>query len=177
MDFVLWLSKTTRVDSIFVVVYRFSKMTHFIPCNNTADAYKLAQLFFEEVVHLHGLPKTIVSDHNTKFMSYFWKTLWMTAKTKLHFSTAYHPHTDGQTEVINWSLGQLLRYLVHDHITTWDQALPIAEFAYNNSVNRSTGISLFGAVTGKDKNSNSGGRSGPPPNRYKAGATKCSGAA
>ena len=123
-------------------------MAHFIPCNNTTNAYKVAQLFFKEVVCLHGLPKTIVSDRDTKFMSYFWKTLWMTANTKLHFSTAHHPQIDGQTKVVNRSLGQLLRCLVHDHITTWDQVLPIAEFAYNNSVNRSTSITPFEAGTG-----------------------------
>ena len=71
----------------------------------------------------------------------------MTAKTRLHFSAAYHPQTYGQTKVVNRSLGQLLRCLVRDHITTWDQVLPMAKFAYNNSVNRSTGISPFKAVT------------------------------
>eukprot|EP00268_Persea_americana_P019401 TRINITY_DN19948_c0_g1_i3.p1 TRINITY_DN19948_c0_g1~~TRINITY_DN19948_c0_g1_i3.p1 ORF type:complete len:114 (-),score=16.65 TRINITY_DN19948_c0_g1_i3:82-423(-) len=96
-----------KVDSICVVVDRFSKTAHFI-LSNISDAYKVAQLFFKEVVCLHGLPKTIVPDCDTKFMSSFWKTLWMTAKTKLHFSTAYHPQTDGQTEVVNRSLGHLL---------------------------------------------------------------------
>ena len=130
MDFVLGLPKTTRkVDSIFVVDH-FSKMAHFIPCTTMANAYKVAQLFFREVVCLHGLAKTIVSDRDTKFMSYFWKTLCMTTKTKLHFSTAYHLQTDGQTEVVNRSIGQLLRCLVCDNITTWDQVLPMAEFAY-----------------------------------------------
>eukprot|EP00268_Persea_americana_P027145 TRINITY_DN26622_c0_g1_i3.p1 TRINITY_DN26622_c0_g1~~TRINITY_DN26622_c0_g1_i3.p1 ORF type:complete len:159 (+),score=14.35 TRINITY_DN26622_c0_g1_i3:59-478(+) len=122
-------------------------MAHFIPCTNTANAYKIAQLF-KEVVHLHGLSKTIVSDRDTKFVSYFWKTLWGMSKTKLKFSTAHHPQTDGQTEVVNCSLGNLLRCLVRDHLTTWDQVPPMAEFAYNNSINRSTGISPFEAVNG-----------------------------
>ena len=126
----------------------FLKNGSFYSLFNTAYAYKVAQLFFKEVVRLHELPKTIVSDRDTKFVSYFWKTLWGMSKTKLKFSTAYHPQTDGQTEVINYSLENLLCCLVRDHLTTWDQVLPMAEFAYNNSVNRSTGIPPFEAVTG-----------------------------
>ena len=68
--------------------------------------------------------------------------------TKLKFSSAYHPQTDGQTEVINRSLGDLLRCLVRDNVQSWDLVLPVAEFAYNNSVNRSTGHSPFEIVTG-----------------------------
>ena len=120
--FCVGLPKTVRkvYYIIFIVVDRFSKMSHFIPCINTTDASKVTQLFFKEVVHPHGLLETIVSERHTKFMSYFWKTLWMTAKTKLHFSTTYHPQTNGMTKVVNRSLGQLLRYLVRNHITTLD---------------------------------------------------------
>ena len=153
LDFVLGLPRTRRqLDTILVVVDRFSKMAHFIACSRTTYAAHTARLFFNEVVRLHGIPRRIISDRDVRFTSNFWRTLWQLMGTTLQFSTAFHPQTDGQTEVTNRTLGNLLRCLVPENSSSWDELLPRAEFAYNASDHRATEFSPFQVITGRTPN-------------------------
>ena len=113
MNFVLGLpgSKKGR-DSIFVVVDRFSKMTHFISCNKIEDATNITCIFFKEIVWLHSVPRSNLSDWNVKFWSFFWKILQRKISTKLLFSTTRYPQTNGQTKVVIKTLTQLLRSII-----------------------------------------------------------------
>ena len=131
-------------DSIMVVVDRFSKMTHFIPCHKSNDASNVADLYFKDVDRLHGIPFSIVSDRDSKFLSHFWITLWRKLGTKLKHCTTCHP----QMEVVNRSLGTLLRVLVKKNLKAWDLLPAHAEFAYNRSPNCTTKESPFKIVYG-----------------------------
>ncbi|KAK1696222.1 hypothetical protein QYE76_012919 [Lolium multiflorum] len=123
-------------------------MSHFIACHKSDDASHIANLFFREIVRLHGVPKTIVSDRDVKFMSYFWKTLWRKLGTKLLFNTTCHPQTDGQTEVVNRTLSQLLRSMIKKNLKEWEDCLPHVEFAYNRAVHSTTELCPFEVVYG-----------------------------
>ena len=102
----------------------------------------------KQVVRLHGLPRSIMSDRDTKFLSHFWRTLWSKLGTKLLFSTTCHPQTDGQTEVVNRTLGTLLRTILKQNLKAWELCLPHIEFAYNRVVHSTKNCSPFEIVYG-----------------------------
>ena len=134
MDFIIGLPRTQKgYNSIWVVVDRLTKVAHFIPVNTTYSGARLAELYISRIVCLHGVPKRIISDRGSQFTSRFWEQLHDSLDTKLRFSTAYHPQTDGQTERINQVLEDMLRACAIQYGTSWDKCLSYAEFSYNNS--------------------------------------------
>nr|CAD39388.2 OSJNBb0016B03.9 [Oryza sativa Japonica Group] len=150
MDFITGLPKTQGgYDSIWVVVDRLTKVARFIPVKTTYRGNKLAELYFARIVSLHGVPKKIVSDRGSQFTSHFWKKLQEELGTRLNFSTAYHPQTDGQTERLNQILEDMLRACVLDFGKTWDKSLPYAEFSYNNSYQASIQMAPYEALYGR----------------------------
>jgi hypothetical protein len=147
MDFVLGLPRTKRGrDSIFVVVDHFSKMAHFIRCHKSDNASHVADLFFTEIIRLHGVRNTIVSDRDAKFLSHFWRTLWFKLGKKLLISTTCHPQTDGQTEIVNRTLSSMLRVVLKTNFKLWEECLLHIEFTYNRSIHSTTKVSLFQVV-------------------------------
>ena len=134
MDFIVGLPRTQKGnDSIWVIVDRLTKVAHFIPVKTNYGGDKLAGLYIDNILRLHGMPSRIVSDRGPKFTSRFWKSLHTTLGTKLDFSSAYHPQTDGQTERVNQILEDLLRACVITYRKDWEKILPYLEFSYNNN--------------------------------------------
>src|SRR5215212_10026170 len=151
MDFITQLLLTRgKYDTIVIFINMLSKMVHFIPTTTTATAPATARIFFDSIFQLHGLPKVIVSDWDSKFTSQFWRTLFEHLGTKLAMSTAFHPQTDGQTERMNRTLEDMLRAFVNYKQDDWDTYLSAAEFAYNSAPNASTGMTPFKMVYGSD---------------------------
>ncbi|WVZ64073.1 hypothetical protein U9M48_013643 [Paspalum notatum var. saurae] len=147
MDFIVGLPRTQKgYNSIWVVVDRLTKVAHFIPVNTTYPGARLAELYISRIVCLHGVPKRIISDRGSQFTSRFWEQLHDSLDSKLRFSTAYHPQTDGQTERTNQILEDMLRACAIQYGTSWDKSLPYAEFSYNNSYQASLKKSPFEAL-------------------------------
>nr|ABF96299.1 retrotransposon protein, putative, Ty3-gypsy subclass, expressed [Oryza sativa Japonica Group] len=150
MDFITGLPRTSSGhDSIWVIVDRLTKVAHFIPVKTTYSGSRLAELYMARIVCLHGVPKKIVSDRGSQFTSNFWKKLQEEMGSKLNFSTAYHPQTDGQTERVNQILEDMLRACALDFGGSWDKNLPYAEFSYNNSYQASLQMAPYEALYGR----------------------------
>ena len=150
MDFITGLPRTrSGYDSIWVVVDHLTKVAHFIPVKTTYTSAKLAKIYMNRIVFLHGIPKSIVSDRGTQFTSHFWRQMHESLGTRLEFSTAFHPQTDGQTERVNQILEDMLRACALAHGSSWDENLPYAEFSYNNSYQTSIKTSPFDVLYGK----------------------------
>jgi hypothetical protein len=112
MDFIIGLPKFQGKDCIFVVVDRLTKFAHLFAIATDFSAAQVPDLFFREVFRMHGLPKTIVSDRYSRFMSTFWHELFRLVGTALTPSTRYHPQMDGQTKIVNkWVEGYLRNYV------------------------------------------------------------------
>ncbi|MCO5550162.1 hypothetical protein L7F22_003644 [Adiantum nelumboides] len=152
MDFIFDLSRTqSGHDGIWTVIDRFSKQVHFILVKKTVKPDHLARLFVAQIFRLHGMPETIVSDRDPRFTSLFWKEIWENIGTRLQFSSSFHPQTDGQSEIANSVVLDLLKSYISDQKTQGERYLPLVEFAYNNTIHSSTGKVPFEIVEGAMK--------------------------
>ncbi|RDX86350.1 hypothetical protein CR513_32323, partial [Mucuna pruriens] len=134
MDFILGFPRSKIEDYfIFVVVDRFCRIAHFIPYHKTNDACIVANLFFREVVRLHDIPRTIVSERDSKFFSHFWRTLWSKLGTKSFFSLQH----------------AILKLMLTQSLRTWEEQLPHIDFSYNQVVNSTTTHTPFELVYAK----------------------------
>lgn len=133
---------------IWVIVDRFTKSAHFIPMKDTWKHQKLADVYRKNVLRLHGVPRDIVSDRDSRFLSNFWQKLQEALRTHLKMSTTFHPATDGQTERTIQTLEDLLRACALEFQGSWEDRLGLIEFSYNNSYHSSIGMAPCEALYG-----------------------------
>ncbi len=148
MDFVTGLLisanwKGDSYDSILVIVDRLTKMVHYVPVKITINVSGLAKVIIDVVVRHHGVPESIMTDRGSLFISKFWSSLCYFLGIERKLSTAFHPQTDGQTERQNSTMEAYLKAFVNWEQNDWARLLPMAEFAYNNAKNASTGHTPF----------------------------------
>lgn len=148
MDFLGPFPDANGYNYIWVVLCRLTSMVHLIPCRVTDTATDHAYVYIREVIRLHGVPETIVSDRDSKFTSRFWQEVQRLLGTQLLMSTAFHPQTDGASERAIRNVGQILRSIVQPDQSDWQEKLPLVEFAINSSVSSSTGYAPFELIYG-----------------------------
>lgn len=149
MDFIVALPTSEGYISIIVVVDKFSKHATFIAAPTDVTAENTAKLLFKHVVKYWGVPRHIISDRDPRFMGNLWTKLFGLLRSKLHYSTGFHPQIDGQIERVNALLETYLRHFVSAHQRDWAKLLDVAQFSYNLQRSESTNKSPFEVVTGQ----------------------------
>ncbi|GKA54637.1 reverse transcriptase domain-containing protein [Tanacetum coccineum] len=150
MDFITKLPKASSCyNTIWVIVDHLTKSAHFLPMKKTNSMDRLTRLYLKEMVSRHGVLVSIISDRDSRFTSYFWKSFQKALGTRLDMSTDYHPQTDGQSERTIQTLEDMLRVCVIDFGNGWDKHLPLVEFSYNNSYHTSIKAAPFEALYGR----------------------------
>jgi hypothetical protein len=148
MDFIEGLPKSNGKEVILVVVDRLTKFAHFVPLSHPYTVQTVAQAFIDNVMKLHGPPIAIVSDRDRIFTSNMWKDIFKALDVQLHYSSAYHPQSDGQTERVNQCVENYLRCMIFADPKKWTTWLPMAEYWYNTSFHNSLQVTPFEALYG-----------------------------
>ena len=143
MDFKSFPTDKHGYDTAYVVIDRLSKQSISIPCYKTTTAKDMAQLFVSYVYRHRGAPQSIVSDRGPQFISNFWEEFCRILGIQIKLSTAFHPQTDGQTEVMNQYLDQRLRPFVNYYQDNWSELLPVMDYAQLTMPHESIGMSPF----------------------------------
>jgi len=143
MDFIEKLPSSSSFDTILVIVDRLSKQAIFIPTHDTITSVELVCFFVIHVFSKHGVPSHVMSDRGSEFVSHFFRSLGTALDMRLHFTSRYHLEANGQAEWTNQTLKQYLRVYCNYQQDNWSELLPLAEFAYNNALSTTTGVSPF----------------------------------
>ena len=146
MDFIMGLPVSEHGnDGILTVVDRATKMVHLVPVKQTLTAADTARLYWDHVGKLHGIPRSIVSDRDPRFVSKFWREFWRIMGSKLRMSTSHHPQIDGLIEAMNRVVEMVLRCTIYElaEATHWEKFLSIVEFVMNHSASQATGYTPF----------------------------------
>ena len=143
MDFIEKLPSSSGFDTILIIVDWLTKQVIFISAHDTITSTDLARLFVLHVFSKHGIPFYITSDRSSEFVSNFFRSLGTALNMWLHFTSGYHPEGDGQTKRMNQTLKQYFHVYCNYQQDNWSELLPLTEFAYNNALSATTGVSLF----------------------------------